>query len=87
MTGSGEEIWKRAFPTLYRPSAWNLYLKASRYLDDLWIGVKTTRERGLSLEEAQKTVTMHTYKDYPWPEILPLSVETVYRELERERSR
>ncbi|MDH4271615.1 MAG: MBL fold metallo-hydrolase [Candidatus Aminicenantes bacterium] len=60
--------------------------KASRYLENLWTEVKAARERGLTLEEAQKNVTMQTYKSLPWAELLPLNIETVYRELEREES-
>jgi len=59
--------------------------KEIMYLKDLRKEVAAAIQKGMTLEEAKKAVRMESYKDYKWPEMLPLIIEAVYQELLTER--
>jgi len=51
------------------------------YLEELRRQVAAAIAKNLSLEEAQKAVTMEAYKDVKWADLLPLNVKAVYGEM------
>ena len=56
----------------------------ARYLTDLRAAVSAAMQKGLTLEQAKKEVTLPAWLDLGFPGVLPMAVEAVYRELERE---
>jgi hypothetical protein len=57
------------------------------YLEDLRKEVSAAIAKGLSLEEAQKTVTMEAYKALKWSNLLVPDVIAVYNELKADKDK
>lgn len=53
----------------------------ARYLEDLHREVGAAMSKSLPLTEVTKAVTMAAYNNYRWTELLPLSIEAVFKEL------
>ncbi len=52
-----------------------------RYLTDLRDAVSAATQKGLTLEQTKKAVTLPAWKDLGFADLLPLAVEAVYHEL------
>ena len=57
--------------------------KKKRYLTDLRKSIKEAIDKGMSLEEMQKSVKMTDYKDLQFFEYLSSNIEAVYQELKK----
>ena len=53
----------------------------ARYLGDLRAAVAAALEKGLTLDQTKKTVTMPAWKDLGFPDMLPYAIEAVYSEM------
>ncbi len=57
------------------------------YLDELRREVSAAIAKGLSLEKAQKAVTMDAYKELKWPNLLAPNIRSVYQEMKAEKEK
>ena len=53
----------------------------ARYLGDLRAAVSAAMQKGLTLEQAKKEITLPAWKELGWPELLPEAIEAVYGEM------